>query len=99
MYRMRVKEVHALDSELARKVLKVVVNIEKSELVSLDKFSEKLDEIDGSFWKEGVCQLHIRVLTDESEAIINIGEHFKFLPTLSNINFLKELFGNESLEI
>jgi len=99
MYRMRVKEVHTLDSELLKKVLKVVVNIEKSELLSLDKFSEKLDEIDASFWKEGLCQLHIRVSTDESEAIINIGDNFKFLPTLSNISYLKELFGSEALEI
>ena len=99
MYRMRVKEVHTLDSELPKKVLKVIVNIEKSELLSLDKFSEKLDEIDANFWKEGVCQLHIRVSTDESEAIINIGDNFKFLPTLSNISYLKELFGSEALEI
>ena len=99
MYRMRVKEVHTLDSELPKKVLKIIVNIEKSELLSLDKFSEKLDEIDANFWKEGVCQLHIRVSTDESEAIINIGDNFKFLPTLSNISYLKELFGSEALEI
>ena len=99
MYRMRVKEVHTLDSELPKKVLKIIVNIEKSELLSLDKFSEKLDEIDASFWKEGLCQLHIRVSTDESEAIINIGDNFKFLPTLSNISYLKELFGSEALEI
>ena len=62
-----------------KKVLKIIVNIEKSELLSLDKFSEKLDEIDASFWKEGVCQLHIRVSTDESEAIINIVGTFIFL--------------------
>ena len=99
MYRMRVKEVHSLDSELHKKIQKIVVDIEKSDLPSLDIFSEKLDEIDSNFWSDGVCQLHIRVLTEESEAIIDMGSNYRFEPSLTNISFLKEVFGNEALEI
>ena len=99
MYRMRVREVHSIDSELHKKIQKIVVDIEKSDLSSLDIFSEKLDEIDSSFWSNGSCQLHIKVLTDQSEAIIDIGDNYRFEPSLENLSFLKELFGSEALEI
>ena len=39
MFRMRVKEVHSLDSELNKKVKEITINIEKSDLMSLDAVS------------------------------------------------------------
>ena len=99
MYRMRVREVDSLDTELERKVREVMINIEKSDISSLDTLSEKLGEIKDDFWMHGSCQLNIKVKTGESEAIISAGEKFKFLPTLINLTYLEEIFGTSALEI
>jgi DNA polymerase-3 subunit alpha len=99
MYRMRVREVHSLDTELERKVREVMINIEKSDLSSLDALSEKLGEIKDDFWMNGSGQLNFKVKTGESEAIISAGEKFKFPPTLINLTYLEEIFGTSALEI
>ena len=99
MFRMRVKEVHSLDSELSKKVNNVVINLKESELVSLDEFSNKLDTVKRDFWTKSGCNLHVKVITNGSEAIIDIGERFKFEPTIDNLNFLDNIFGKNALEI
>ena len=99
MFRMRVKEVHSLDSELSKKVNNVVINLKESELVSLDEFSNKLDKVKRDFWTKSGCNLHVKVITNGSEAIIDIGERFKFEPTIDNLNFLDDIFGKNAIEI
>ena len=99
MYRMRVREVHSLDTELERKVREIMINIEKSDVSSLDALSEKLGEIKDDFWEHGSCQLNIKVKTGKSEVIISAGEKFKFPPTLINLTYLEEIFGMNALEI
>ena len=99
MYRMRVREVHSLDAELERKVREIMINIEKSDVSSLDVLSEKLGEIKDDFWVHGSCQLNIKVKTGKSEVIISAGEKFKFPPTLINLTYLEEIFGTNALEI
>ena len=99
MYRMRVGEVHSLDTELERKVREIMINIEKSDVSSLDALSEKLGEIKDDFWAHGSCQLNIKVKTGKSEVIISAGEKFKFPPTLINLTYLEEIFGTNALEI
>ena len=99
MYRMRVREVHSLDTELERKVREIMINIEKSDVSSLDALSEKLGEIKDDFWAHGSCQLNIKVKTGKSEVTISAGEKFKFPPTLINLTYLEEIFGTNALEI
>ena len=99
MYRMRVREVHSLDTELERKVREIMINIEKSDVSSLDGLSVKLGEIKDDFWAHGSCQLNIKVKTGKSEVIISAGEKFKFPPTLINLTYLEEIFGTNALEI
>jgi len=99
MFRMRVKEVHSLDSELSKKVKDVVINLEESELISLDEFSDKLEKVKREFWTTSGCNLFVKVITKDSEAIIDIGEKFRFEPTIENLNFLDDIFGKNALEI
>ena len=99
MFRMRVKEVHSLDSELSKKVKDVVINLEESELISLDEFSDKLEKVKREFWTTSGCNLFVKVITKDSEAIIGIGEKFRFEPTIENLNFLDDIFGKNALEI
>ena len=99
MFRMRVKEVHSLDSELSKKINDVVVNLEESELMSLDEFSDKLEKVKREFWTTSGCNLFVKVITNDSEAIIDIGEKFRFEPTIENLNLLDDIFGKNALEI
>jgi DNA polymerase-3 subunit alpha len=99
MFRMRVKEVHSLDSELSKKINDVVVNLEESDLMSLDEFSDKLEKVKREFWTTSGCNLFVKVITNDSEAIIDIGEKFRFEPTIENLNFLDDIFGKNALEI
>jgi DNA polymerase-3 subunit alpha len=99
MFRMRVKEVKSLDQELSKKIQEVILNLEKSDLFSLEELSEKLEKVNKDFWKSTGCNLHIKVITNDSEAIIDMGDKFKFEPTLSNLSLLDETFGKNALEI
>ena len=99
MFRMRVKEAYDLDEELDKRIEEVVINIKDSHVVSLDEFSNHLDSIDKSFWGSGGCRLNVKVTSDNSEAVIDIGQNFKFTPTLENLFFLEDVFGKNTLEI
>jgi DNA polymerase-3 subunit alpha len=99
MFRMRVKEVKSLDQELSKKIQEVILNLEKSDLFSLEELSEKLEKLNKDLWKSSGCNLNVKVITNDSEAIIDMGDKFKFEPTLSNLSLLDETFGKNALEI
>ena len=99
MFRMRVKEINTLNNELEKKVSEVVINLKNSKFLSLEKFSEQLDSVDKSFWEMGTCRLNVRVTSNNSEAVIDIGDNFKFIPNLENLFFLEDIFGKDILEI
>ena len=99
MFRMRVKEISLLDTELDKKVSEVLINIVDSQAISLQEFSRLLDTIDKSFWENGNCRLNVKVSSNKSEAIVDIGDNFKFNPTLENLFYLEDIFGKNILEI
>ena len=99
MFRMRVKEINTLNNELEKKVSEVVINLKNSKFLSLEKFSEQLDSVDKSFWEKGTCRLNVKVTSNNSEAVIDIGDNFKFIPNLENLFFLEDIFGKDILEI
>ena len=99
MFRMRVKEISLLDTELDKKVSEVLINIVDSQAISLQEFSRLLDTIDKSFWENGNCRLNVKVSSDQSEAVVDIGDNFKFNPTLENLFYLEDIFGKNILEI
>ena len=99
MFRMRVKEISLLDTELDKKVSEVLINIGDSQAISLQEFSRLLETIDKSFWENGNCRLNVKVSSDQSEAIVDIGDNFKFNPTLENLFYLEDIFGKNILEI
>ena len=73
----------------------------ENERVNLEKTftSDKLEKISDFFWKEGTCQLQVKVKANASEAIIEAGKKFKFQPTLENLNYLDDIFGSGALKI
>jgi hypothetical protein len=99
MFRMRVKEVLTVDSILNKRVKEVTIDINSSNASSLTKFSEYLDAFDKDFWKNGSCRLNVRVTSEQSEAIIEIGDEFKFTPSLESFFSLEDVFGKDIVEI
>jgi hypothetical protein len=43
--------------------------------------------------------LNVKVSSDQSEAVVDIGDNFKFNPTLENLFYLEDIFGKNILEI
>ena len=99
MFRMRVKEIHTINFVLNKKVKDVIIDINNSNANSLVKFSEYLETFDKDFWKDGSCRLNVRVISDQSEAIIDIGDKFKFTPSLESFFLLEDVFGKDIVEI
>ena len=99
MFRMRVKEVKSIDEELSKKTKEILIDTMKSDSITLDDFSEKLELIENLFWKEGTCGINLKVQTNESEAIIELGDEYKFKPTLENLFYLEEIFGKDVIQI
>ena len=99
MFRMRVREVLTIDSELNKKVKEIIIDINNSKINSLQKFAESLDIFDKDFWENGSCRLNVRVTSDQSQAIVDIGDEFKFTPSLESFFKLEEVFGKDILEI
>mgnify|MGYP001258549199 FL=1 len=99
MFRMRVKEVTTIDSEFIKKINSIEIDLSKSDLLSLDNFGEKLEHIDSKFWSEGSCEINLKVQTNKSEAIIELGNRYKFVPNIENLFYLEDLFGKDSLKV
>ncbi len=99
MFRMRVKEVESIDNELIKKTNKILIDLEKSDLLSLDEIAEKLELIEEEFWRNGECSINFKVQTRESEAIIELGNEYSFDPTLENLFYLEDIFGKNVIQI
>ena len=99
MFRMRVKEVTTIDNEFIKKINSIEIDLSKSDLLSLDNFGEKLEHIDSKFWSEGSCEINLKVQTNKSEAIIELGNRYKFVPNIENLFYLEDLFGKDSLKV
>ena len=99
MFRMRVKEVTTIDNEFIKKINSIEIDLSKSDLLSLDNFGEKLEHIDSKFWSEGSCEINLKVQTNKSEAIIELGSRYKFVPNIENLFYLEDLFGKDSLKV
>ena len=99
MFRMRVKEVSTIDEELKRKISSIEIDVRKSDLLSLENFGDKLELIDPKFWSDGSCKINLKVQSNNSEAIIELGDEYKFVPNIENLFYLEDLFGKDTLKV
>ena len=99
MFRMRIREAKAIDNELIRLIKDVIIDVQKSDATSLEDLSAKLDSINKEFWLDGSCSLNVKVMSEKSEAIIDLGDDYKFSPSLNNLSYLEDIFGKNILEI
>lgn len=97
-YRMRVKEVKEVDDELAKKLKSLVIDLPISKVSSLDQLSQVISEINKDFWINSAgCKINIKVISKDSEAIIELGDKYNFLPSLKKISYLIDIFGIEAI--
>ena len=99
MFRMRIKEVQSIDDELVKKTNEILIDLQKSDILSLENMAEKLELIDSEFWNDGACSINLKVQTDESEAIIKLGKEYNFNPTLENLFYLEDILGKNVIQL
>ena len=58
-----------------------------------------LKNLNGDFWKHGNCKIHLKITHENSEAIIELGDEFKLMPSSKNIKILKDMFGDEAIKL
>jgi hypothetical protein len=66
---------------------------------SIQSNMSNLKNLNGNFWKHGNCKIHLKVMHNDSEAIIELGNEFKLLPSNENIKLLKDMFGDEKIKL
>ncbi len=98
MFRMRVKDVADLNTKLCEKVQNIHIDVSKIDNYSIDLFSEKLESIEDNFWEHGNCGITVKVQTDKSEALVNLGKKYIFNPTLENLFYLEDIFGKATVK-
>ena len=99
MYKMRVNNVSTIEEKLNKNINEVIIDISKSQSISLDDFINKLESIDSDFWNEGLCRVNVRVKSNKTGVIIDIGDKFSFSPSLKNLFYLEDIFGKDTIEI
>ena len=99
-FRMRVKEVKGIDSELQNKLKTLTIDLRESKINSLEDVSKTIYDIDSDFWEEASgCKINIKVISNNSEAIIELGDSFNFLPDLQKVNKIIDIFGSNAISL
>ena len=72
---------------------------EKDERIQNANGIEMMENLDIEVPQPYDGQLNLKVQTNESEAIIELGDEYKFKPTLENLFYLEEIFGKDVIQI
>tara|TARA_B100000609_G_C17220381_1_gene439639 strand:- start:2103 stop:5555 length:3453 start_codon:yes stop_codon:yes gene_type:complete len=99
MYKMKVRSVSSLDSQMSQSDNFIMIDARHMSDNSIQSNMTNLRNMNEDFWKLGNCKIHIKILHDDSEAIIELGDEFKIMPSSENIKMLKEIFGDETVKL
>ena len=99
MFRMRIKEVSLIEDELVSKVKKITIRADNNSDESISKLTNNLMKVPHEVWGNGNCSIQLKVFNNESEAIIELGDEYLLRPTQENLDLLRDLFGQDSIEI
>jgi len=99
MFRMRIKEVSLIEDELVSKVKKITIRADNNSDESISKLTNNLMKVPHEVWGNGNCSIQLKVFNNESEAIIELGDEYLLRPTQQNLDLLRDLFGQDSIEI
>ena len=99
MFRMRVKEVKTIEDELIEKIDCITIQADNESKKSLEKLNHDLAKIPNNIWGSGKTSIKLKVFSDGSEAIIELGKDYLLEPSLENLNLLRNIFGTTSIKI
>jgi len=98
MYRMRVKNINAVESALvdSKKDLLIICNSSNGD--SLQEIKSKLNKIDSDFWG-GESKVKLKILKDDTEALISLNENFRIDLNSENLDNLRSIFGDKNIKL
>ncbi len=99
MYKMKVGSVTSLESQMSQGNKFIMIDARNLSNDSIQSNMISLKNLNGDFWKHGNCKIHLKILHEDSEAIIELGDEFKLMPSSANIKILKNLFGDEAIKL
>ena len=98
MYRMRVKNIYAVESALvdSKKDLFIICNSDMGD--SLKDIKLKLNQIDAGFWG-GDSKVKLKIIKDNTEALISLNKDFKIDLSSENLDNLRGIFGDNNIKL
>ncbi|MDB3948119.1 DNA polymerase III subunit alpha, partial [Gammaproteobacteria bacterium] len=99
MYKMKVGSVTSLESQMSQGNKSIMIDVRNHPNDFIQSNMTSLKNLNGDFWKHGNCKIHLKILHEDSEAIIELGEEFKLMPSSENIKILKDMFGDEAIKL
>ena len=99
MYKMKVGAVSSLESQMSQGNKSIMIDVRNLSNDSIQSSMSSLKNLNGDFWKHGNCKIHLKILHENSEAIIELGDEFKLMPSSENIKILKDMFGDEAIKL
>ena len=99
MFKMKVGAVASLESQMNKGNKSIMIDARNLSNDFIQSNMTNLKNLNGDFWKHGNCKIHLKILHENSEAIIELGDEFKLLPSTENIKLLKDMFGDEAIKL
>ena len=99
MYKMQVVAVASLESQISHGNKEIIIDVRDRSNDSIQATMSDLKSLNGDFWQHGNCKVHLKILHHGSEAIIELGDKFKLMPSTENIKLLKGLFGDGAITL
>ena len=98
MYRMRVKNINAVESDLvdSKKDLLIICDTVNGD--SLQEIKLKLNKIDSDFWG-GESKVKLKILKDSTEALISLNDNFMIDLNSENLDNLRSIFGDNKIKL
>ena len=94
---MKVGSIASLESQMSQGNQSILIDARNLPNDSIQSNMTNLKNLNGDFWKHGNCKIHLKILHDNSEAIIELGDEFKLMPSPENIKLLKDMFGDDAI--
>ena len=99
MYKMKVATISSIESQMTQESRAIIIDARNLSNESIQASMRDLRNLNGDFWQHGNCKVHLKILHQESEAIIELGDEFMLIPSNENIKLLQGLFGDGSITI
>ena len=98
MYRMRVKNIAAVESALVNSKKDLLIICDTSSGDSLEEIKLKLNKINSDFWG-GESKVKLKIIRDNAEVLISLNQDFKIDLNSENLDNLRSIFGDNKIKL